>query len=322
MTVFTIHITSRCNLKCTFCNRPQSPLDIENKKLKEIITNFPKKEDVTIFFSGGEPTLRKDLSELINFSKKVGIKRVEIVTNGIKLSEKKYLSKLLSSGLDKVAFSIHSHIEKIENTLSSSNIAYQKKIKALDNLLELNVPVSINTVINKMNLTHLIEFSNYIISKYSNIAHIDFLFIDPFGIAAKNRELLLKLSEAEVYLYRLFSFCKEKEIKFTFEFIPFCYMQGYEEYMLICTFDPKRIGKLDEQSYSGEYFKIGNKVRKSEPIKRDFIKVESCKFCSLESICPGFRSHYVNIFGTEEAIPRFDNLNEIVKKLKTNASFY
>lgn len=54
-----------------------------------------------VVFTGGEPTLRPDLGQIIAFAEKLGMVS-GLITNGMRLSESKYLHELLQSGLDHV----------------------------------------------------------------------------------------------------------------------------------------------------------------------------------------------------------------------------
>jgi len=78
----TYYTTLRCNLACTFCgefpNASYPELDTgQAKRLLEII----RADCPSIYFTGGEPTLRNDIVELCRFSKEIGFSPVSLNTN-------------------------------------------------------------------------------------------------------------------------------------------------------------------------------------------------------------------------------------------------
>ncbi|OYT33169.1 heme biosynthesis protein [Archaeoglobales archaeon ex4484_92] len=77
------NITSKCNLKCVHCYA--SPLPIRNELLTEqcfeVVDKLAKFGVPLIIFSGGEPLMRHDLTEIANYARKKGIKCV-LSTNG------------------------------------------------------------------------------------------------------------------------------------------------------------------------------------------------------------------------------------------------
>ena len=60
-----------------------------------------------IVYSGGEPTFREDLAEIMHHAKELGIARQEIQTNGRRLQNMGYLETLHEAGLNSCFISIH-----------------------------------------------------------------------------------------------------------------------------------------------------------------------------------------------------------------------
>ncbi|MCX5726251.1 MAG: radical SAM protein [Candidatus Saganbacteria bacterium] len=128
-------ITYRCNMNCKYCFSwlPEGK-DIPLAKIIEIAENF---EGGDINLSGGEPTVREDLEEIITEIKKLG-KNVMLVTNGLKLADLKYLRRLMNAGLDNVFFSLDSFsngfYQMIKGTQFIGRPALDLKREALANL--------------------------------------------------------------------------------------------------------------------------------------------------------------------------------------------
>ena len=99
-----LFLTHGCNSHCTICYDTFLCKKREDMSL-EIIENTLKMYKNKIFYLfGGEPTTREDLPEIIRLVKSYGHQCV-LFTNGLKLADKRYLTELMSAGLDYVNFS-------------------------------------------------------------------------------------------------------------------------------------------------------------------------------------------------------------------------
>ena len=84
------NMTRRCNLKCIHCYAQAKDIEFENElstdRRKDLIDDLANFGSPVILFSGGEPTLRKDLPELAAYAHKKGMRAV-ISTNGTLIDE-------------------------------------------------------------------------------------------------------------------------------------------------------------------------------------------------------------------------------------------
>ena len=105
-----IDVTNRCNLKCPICfaNAAAAGYVYEpsQEQITAMLTNLRSNRPLpapALQFSGGEPTLREDLPELIRTAKRLGFLNVEVNTNGIRFSQSlEYCRTLKEAGLDTV----------------------------------------------------------------------------------------------------------------------------------------------------------------------------------------------------------------------------
>ena len=70
-------------------------------------------------FTGGEPTLRDDLLELIEYAEDLGM-ITGLLTNGVRLADEKFVARLKEAGLDYVQITLESQLEEIHNRMVES----------------------------------------------------------------------------------------------------------------------------------------------------------------------------------------------------------
>ena len=140
-------IVHRCNMECANCYLPNRDLpDIPKILLIDFFQKFKKSTEFR--FIGGEPTLHKDLPELIEVATSLG-HRTTIATNGLRTSRFNYLSKLKNAGLKTVYLSMtgwdNDNIYKITDKMKCAT----KKMITLQNALKLRLRISVGTIIIK-----------------------------------------------------------------------------------------------------------------------------------------------------------------------------
>ncbi len=139
-----------CNLKCLHCYAAGQELsgeaELSTDEWKKIIDSLRKIGVPQITFTGGEPTMRDDLAELIEHGQWF-VTRLN--TNGVKLT-KEYCESLKEASLDSIQITFYSSDEKIHNELVGAE-GYQKTLDGIKNALEAGMSVSINTPLCTLN---------------------------------------------------------------------------------------------------------------------------------------------------------------------------
>ena len=101
-----VEITNRCNMQCPICftNARKDAVDPGMDEIKKRLHNLLETAGpIPVQISGGEPCLHPDLPEIITYTKSLGFKNIELVTNGIVISQDPdYLNRLVESGLTAV----------------------------------------------------------------------------------------------------------------------------------------------------------------------------------------------------------------------------
>jgi radical SAM protein with 4Fe4S-binding SPASM domain len=145
-------VTYRCQNNCHHCynDRPRSFPELTTAKWKEIIDKIFNIGIPHIVFTGGEPTLRSDLLDLVCYAEGKGL-ITGLNTNGRLLSEPAYFQKLVDVGLDHVQITIESHDPAIHDKMVGAVGAWQQTVEGIKNALKSPLYVMTNTTMLKDN---------------------------------------------------------------------------------------------------------------------------------------------------------------------------
>ena len=140
-------VTHRCNMSCKNCYIPNRNIpDMDIDRLIDCVSRFPKRTMIRII--GAEPTMRKDLPEIITRVKQAGHK-VCVLTNGLRLAKIHYCQQLKDAGLRHIYISMNG----VDNddwyeTIDELRCA-QKKTQALLNSKKMNFVIDIGCILVK-----------------------------------------------------------------------------------------------------------------------------------------------------------------------------
>ena len=152
--------TWKCNQKCTFCyaagQKMSSAKELTTHEWKRIIDKLWAARVPMVTFTGGEPTLREDLAELVGHAKKF-VTRVN--TNGVNVTPE-LASDLVREGLDSMQVTLYSYDPNIHNLLVGAERFYDT-VQGIKNALAAGLDVSVNTPLCKKNSDYIktLEFA-------------------------------------------------------------------------------------------------------------------------------------------------------------------
>ncbi len=172
-----LDITHSCNLECRICDiwRTQdNGKNIDIIYIKNILTQAKKLGVKEIALSGGEPLLRKDIFDIFEYARKLMIKDLGVLTNGILVE--KYSRQLMPYLLDNtitLVISLDSLNPDTHNYIRNSDVAWHKTRRSLQELclLKKNYPrvnFNIISIILNQNLEELVELVTFAQSVRAN----------------------------------------------------------------------------------------------------------------------------------------------------------
>jgi len=165
-----IEVTQRCNLHCPVClsSSQKADHDLEIGQIESMLRALLKYEGgpTPIQISGGEPTVRKDLADVVQMARDLGFGFIEIDTNGIELAKRPELAKeLADAGLDGVYLQFDGISNEIYASIRGRNLLAIKK-KAIKNARRAGLSVVLAaTIIKGVNDHQLWKIIKYAINE-------------------------------------------------------------------------------------------------------------------------------------------------------------
>lgn len=182
-----IDVTSNCNLQCKHCylNERNGEEALTTTELKLIIDKLKKAGVFLVCFLGGEPFLRKDIFEIIRYTKDRGM-LVNVITNGTLLNEK-MIQELKKLDLSKLSISLDGAVPETNDFIRGEGVF--KKVTQ-------NIKIAVKHKLEVRILFTLLRTNFYDIFKIHRLARtlgVKAVIINPFrlcGTALKKSEVL------------------------------------------------------------------------------------------------------------------------------------
>ncbi len=326
-----INVGTPCNANCRFCYYRQSIREKEpglsTDEVKKLL-RFARKRGMKIAeFTGGEPSIRKDIIDLVYYAKEIGFESVSMITNGIVLPSGDFVKKLVAACVNDFLFSIHGSNSKPHDNLTGISGSYNRVLESVKIVRGLGAKIRTNTVIVRQNYDKLLGIVDLL--EDIDVQAANFLIFNRTAQAeTTTMDIDVRYSEAAPELQKIIDNYKARITKITVREIPFCFMVGHERYvtnLLQLQYDP------DEWNYLVRYGSTyGLKSTRRAMIKgmlrlprqRRFpyvswdntkhegimkyraitskVKAPQCRHCKYHLICDGVWNAYAENYGFEE----------------------
>jgi len=144
--------TKKCNLKCQHCysssDKSLSDVELDTNQAIDLLDQIKEANCPVVLFSGGEPFLRGDLFELLEYAKKIGLRTV-ISTNGTLINEKT-AEKLASVDIGYVGISLDGP-KSLHDKFRGMDGCFDKTITGFKNCQKYNIKAGLRLTITKAN---------------------------------------------------------------------------------------------------------------------------------------------------------------------------
>ena len=183
-----VEVTNHCNLNCPICFATANGCGYDYHPDMETIRGMFKtvvdyvKSPRCIQLSGGEPTVRDDLPEIVRMAKEMGIEHVEVNTNAVRIAKDiEYLRALKEAGVDDFYMQFDGTKDDIYLQTRGKSL-FELKEQAIANCAEVGIGITlVVTVSPNINLDHVGEIIKYAATKVPTVKGVHFQPISYFG---------------------------------------------------------------------------------------------------------------------------------------------
>lgn len=189
-------LTHKCPLQCPYCSNPveleRGNTELTTAQWQDVMRQAAALGVLQIHLSGGEPTARKDLEDIVKVAAEVGL-YTNLITAGVTLNRDR-LAKLADLGLDHVQLSIQDVDPENADRIAAYKGGMAKKVEVSKWVRELGLPLTINAPIHRQNIHNvprMIDFAVEMDAGRIEIAHVQY-----YAWALMNRSALMPTREA------------------------------------------------------------------------------------------------------------------------------
>ncbi len=178
------NITRSCNLKCVHCYNDSGVQkandELATEEAKIVLDDLAKFGVPSVLFSGGEPLMRPDLFELIQYATDLGLRAV-ISTNGTLITPEA-AQKINKTGVSYVGISLDG-IGEINDKFRGVEGAFERAVAGIKNCQDKDVRIGLRLTLTKRNVQDLERLFDFFESK--NIERACFYHLVPSGRGGK-----------------------------------------------------------------------------------------------------------------------------------------
>ena len=278
--------TIHCNQDCPFCSANETTENVfkDSGEMLRRIARMGRAGVKYISFSGGEPTLSKDLVHYIRAASRLGIEYIELVTNGALIDSPEKVRPLVEAGLNKAFVSLHAHDELLSRRATSKIGDWERSVRAIHAMLDAGVTVDVNHVITALNYPYLPRFADFVSATWGGRVGVSFAFVTPQFKALENAALMPRISEVMPYLRRAMRLLESRGSAFIVgsrQGIPPCFLGEFTAWSDFVKMAPQALSDDEPQKTRGP----------------------QCVECRFAPQCVGLWRPYAARYGFGELVP-------------------
>src|SRR6186713_145599 len=202
--VLTIDLTNRCNMMCDPCfmdaNQVGFVHELTWEDIKQVLDNaitIKPRRQMSVQFSGGEPTISPWFLDAVRYAKKVGYNSVQAATNGIEFAKSPEFAREAAEAGLRYAYLQFDGIGNAANAHRLVGNLFDVKLRAIENLWSNGVDiVPVTTIVNGVNneqVGRIIKFA------LDNPRKISFLSFQPVSFTGRDEEVTDERRAAQRY---------------------------------------------------------------------------------------------------------------------------
>jgi pyrroloquinoline quinone biosynthesis protein E len=184
-------LTHRCPLQCPYCANPlemeRAAAEMDTAAWRRVLDEAAALGVLQVHFSGGEPTARRDLLELVQHAAQVGLYS-NLITSGVMLDPAS-LGALAEAGLDHVQLSFQDSGAGEADRLGGYRGGHARKLVVAQQIRDAGLPLTANFVVHRQNLDRLPDM--LALGQELGASRIEIAHVQYYGWALVNRNALM-----------------------------------------------------------------------------------------------------------------------------------
>jgi len=337
-----VAVTWKCNLRCRFCYASCTCISDEGaeKDLEELSTDEIKNvlnvirreaEVPSVSFTGGEPVLRTDLTELIHYASHDLNMRVNLITNGTLITPQR-AADFKKAGLASAQVSIESPDPEIHDSLVGVRNAFKASLNGLKELKDVGIIVHPHATVCRPNLPSLTDMAAF--CQAIGVDRFSLNMIIPTGRGI-DPELSVRYREIKDIVLKIKSEADSRGIRFMwYSPTPVCLFNPVSHQLgnkgcsacegllsidpfgriLPCSSWKEPVGNLLEEGFKHLWF-----GQRGEFLRQKRMAHPDCRSCPHFAVCHGACPLYFRIYGYEEIEPALEKVRKGIDPIQRSS---
>jgi AdoMet-dependent heme synthase len=200
--IIAFEVTRRCRLNCQHCRACadiDAKTELDTNQCKNILKAIADYNRCVVVLTGGEPTERDDIYELIEFGNNLGL-RMAMATCGYSITDES-IAKLKNAGILTLSFSLDGKDSQTHDSFRQSPGAFDITMAAIEKTRKADIRFQINTTITKANFDQIDAIAK--IAEHSGAYCFNPFILVPTGRGEQIADTILEPNQYEQILSKL-----------------------------------------------------------------------------------------------------------------------
>lgn len=277
-----------CNLACDYCtiSLEMRARALSSRQVFRALEHGRKCGYDRVSFTGGEPTIRGDLVNLVRAARALGFQDIKIQSNGLMYAYRDYVERLVSAGANRFHVSIHTHDGESYDRMVRRTGSYPWMVRGLENLVARGLTVTADVILKSDTYLKLPDAVRWIYERGVRSVHLWFVSLTDGN--RDNVRSVPRMTEVMPYVHQALAWGRDHGMDIRSLHLPRCLLGTDAAH----AFDPgadRVMVVTPEATFELRDSKLAGRVH-----------VPACQGCGYREICPGVRPDYLELYGDAE----------------------
>jgi len=290
-----------CNYGCEFCYYKDRLSERDSlDKIKDRIDDIYYYGIRQIDLSGGESSIEPNWFKILDYCKERGM-QVSTLSHGGKFADIEFLKKSKEHGLQEILFSLHGSNPELHDKITNRKGSFDRIILAIKNAKELNIRIRLNCTVYDLNNCYLdTEYAELL--KQLKPFQVNFITLNYDTDNSDFRQV--NYEEITDSIKKCIDLIKDDIEYINVRYVPFCYMIGYEKYVVnyyqhIYDIHDWNLAIYNHEIDTTRQYTKQEKLKQSYDAAKHFrmngyTKTAQCRECKHYFICDGIEKQLMN----------------------------